>query len=75
VAGLMAAEAPPEWSADPELARETRMIAQELTGALQALANWWDENRDVPRSRISQSIMDFAWIGLGRLGEGERWQA
>jgi AcrR family transcriptional regulator len=73
LAGLMAADAPPEWNADPELARETEMIAQELTGAVQALANWWDEHRDVPRERIFQSIMDFAWIGLERLGEGRRW--
>ena len=73
LAGLMAADAPPEWSANPELARETEMIAQELTGAVQALANWWDEHREVPRERISQSIMDFAWIGLERLGEGKRW--
>lgn len=75
LAGLMAADAPPEWSADPDLARETEMIAQELTGAVQALANWWDKHRDVPRERISQSIMDFAWIGLERLGEGRRWSA
>jgi AcrR family transcriptional regulator len=73
LAGLMAADAPPEWNADPELAGETEMIAQELTGAVQALANWWDEHRDVPRERIFQSIMDFAWIGLERLGEGRRW--
>jgi AcrR family transcriptional regulator len=73
LAGLMAADAPPEWTASPELSRETEMIAQELTGAVQALANWWDEHRDVPRERISQSIMDFAWIGLERLGEGKRW--
>jgi AcrR family transcriptional regulator len=73
LAGLMAADAPPEWTANPELSRETEMIAQELTGAVQALANWWDEHRDVPRERISQSIMDFTWIGLERLGEGKRW--
>jgi AcrR family transcriptional regulator len=73
LAGLMAADAPPEWNADPELAGETEMIAQELTGAVQALANWWDEHRDVPRERIFQSIMDFAWVGLERLGEGRRW--
>jgi AcrR family transcriptional regulator len=73
LAGLMAADAPPEWAADPELAMEIEMIAQELTGAIQALANWWDAHRDVPRERISQAIMDFAWIGLERLGDGHRW--
>src|SRR3954452_2734217 len=73
LAGLMAADAPPEWNADPELARETEMIAQELTGAVQALANWWDEPRDVPRERTFQSIRAFAWVALERLGEGRRW--
>src|SRR5437867_1623805 len=70
IAGLMAVDAPPEWAGKPELEREIEMIAQEITGAVQALANWWDEHRDVPRARILQSVMDFAWIGLERLGEG-----
>jgi AcrR family transcriptional regulator len=73
LAGLMAADAPPEWAADPALALEIEMIAQELTGAVQALANWWDERREIPRERVFQSIMDFAWIGLERLGDGRRW--
>jgi AcrR family transcriptional regulator len=73
IAERMAMDAPPEFSRDPEIARELEMIAQELTGAVQALANWWDEHREVPRERIAQSVMDFAWIGLDRLGEGERW--
>jgi AcrR family transcriptional regulator len=73
IAGLMAADAPPGWADDPEIGREIEMIAQELTGAAQALANWWDEHRDVPRERVTQSLMDFAWIGLERLGEGRRW--
>jgi AcrR family transcriptional regulator len=73
IAGLMAADAPPGWADDPELGREIEMIAQELTGAAQALANWWDTHRDVPRERVTQSLMDFAWIGLERLGDGRRW--
>jgi AcrR family transcriptional regulator len=73
IAVLMAVDAPPEWAGDPELGREIEMIAQEITGAVQALANWWDQHRDVPRERITQSIMDFAWVGLERLGEGRRW--
>jgi AcrR family transcriptional regulator len=73
IASLMAADAPPGWADDPVLGREIEMIAEEITGAIQALANWWDEHRDVPRERVTQSIMDFAWIGLERLGEGRRW--
>jgi len=73
IAGLMAVDAPPGWAEDPELGREIEMIAQEITGAVQALANWWDEHREVPRERVTQSIMDFAWVGLERLSEGRRW--
>jgi len=73
IAGLMRADAPPGWAGDPALVSEIEMIAQQLTGGFQALANWWDEHRDVPRERVFQSIMDFAWVGLERLGDGERW--
>jgi AcrR family transcriptional regulator len=73
IAGLMRADAPPGWTADPALVSEIEMIAQQLTGGFQALANWWDEHRDIPRERVLQSFMDFAWIGLARGGQGERW--
>jgi AcrR family transcriptional regulator len=53
------------------LAIET--LAQQLTGAVRALANWWDENREVPRETVLTMAMEFAWLGLERLGEGERW--
>jgi AcrR family transcriptional regulator len=54
-----------------ELAIET--LAQQLTGAVRALANWWDEHREVPRETVLTMAMEFAWLGLERLGEGERW--
>jgi AcrR family transcriptional regulator len=54
------------------LAIET--LAQQLTGAVRALANWWDENREVPRETVLTMAMEFAWLGLERLGEGERWR-
>lgn len=53
------------------LAIET--LAHQLTGAVRALANWWDEHRDVPRETVLTMAMEFAWLGLERLGEGERW--
>ena len=49
------------------------LFAQQLVGAGQALANWWDENRNVPRETMLQAHMDFAWIGLERIVAGERW--
>jgi AcrR family transcriptional regulator len=74
IAGLMRADAPPGWTDDPAMVSEIEMIAQQLTGGFQALANWWDEHRDVPRERVLQSFMDYAWIGLARGADGERWE-
>jgi AcrR family transcriptional regulator len=76
VAELVARDAPaesPVEGASVDMAVE--MIAQQLVGAGQALANWWDEHRDVSRDAILQAHMDFAWLGLERLARGERWQA
>jgi AcrR family transcriptional regulator len=74
IAALMATDAPPELERgrDRELAIE--MIAQQLVGAAQALANWWDDHQRVPREQLVALVMDFAWIGLDRLGQGERWR-
>jgi hypothetical protein len=49
------------------------MFAQQIVGSLRALANWWDEHRDVPRERLLTTYMDFAWLGLERLSQGESW--
>jgi hypothetical protein len=49
------------------------MLAQMLVGAVQSLANWWADNRDVPRRQLVELAMDFAWLGLERLSRGERW--
>jgi AcrR family transcriptional regulator len=74
IAALMTASAPePYRAADPEFAQASEMTAQQLTGAVQSLANWWDDHRDVPRERVLELAMDFAWVGLGRLATGERW--
>jgi AcrR family transcriptional regulator len=50
-----------------------RMLAQMLVGAVQSLANWWADNQRVPRERLVELAMDFAWLGLDRLRSGERW--
>jgi len=74
IAALMLANAPDALrAADPEFEQATEMMAQQLTGAVQSLANWWDDHRAVPRERVLEMAMDFAWLGLGRLGQGERW--
>ena len=51
--------------------RGIRMLAQQLTGAMQALALWWDDNPEVPRSDVLDSAMDFCWLGLERVRDGE----
>ncbi len=50
-----------------------RMLAQLLVGSVQSIANWWDDHRDVPRERVVEVVMDFAWVGLDGLSRGERW--
>ena len=63
----------PMAPAASEQARELgiRMLAQQLTGGMQALALWWDENPEVPRSVVLDSAMDFCWLGLQRIRDGE----
>jgi AcrR family transcriptional regulator len=71
VAALMATE--PMAPAASEEARERgiRMLAQQLTGGMQALALWWIDNPEVPRSVVLDSAMDFCWLGLERVRDGE----
>jgi AcrR family transcriptional regulator len=73
IAALMQADAPAR-DEDPhqtELAIE--MLAQQLVGALRALANWWDDHRDVSRQRVLGMLMEFAWLGFERISVGQRW--
>ncbi|MGI9020810.1 MAG: TetR/AcrR family transcriptional regulator [Solirubrobacterales bacterium] len=74
IAALMVANAPRTFrDAEPDFEQATEMMAQQLTGAVQSLADWWDDHRAVPRERVLELAMDFAWVGLDRLGRGERW--
>jgi AcrR family transcriptional regulator len=49
------------------------MLAQMIVGAMQSLANWWTGHPEVPRERVVETAIDFAWLGLERLRAGERW--
>lgn len=75
IAVLMAADARRTRLSDRRLDEAVDMLARQLVGAVQALANWWNDHPEVPRRRVLALAMDFAWVGLGRLGEGERWPA
>lgn len=75
MAALMQADATPEMEREPDHGRfEIEMLAQQLVGAWRGVAIWWDDHRDVPRENLVQTLMDFAWIGLDRLSQGESWE-
>jgi AcrR family transcriptional regulator len=71
---LMTEEAEQLIREDPELRGALEMLAQQQIGAIQSLADWWGEHRDVPKERVIATAMDFAWVGMERVSSGERWQ-
>lgn len=77
VAGLIAEDPGTRRGGDDQEAREHRIqaLAQLLVGAVQSLASWWADHQELPRRRIVEMTMDFAWVGLQRLSQGERWPA
>jgi AcrR family transcriptional regulator len=77
VAGVIAEDPGSRRGDDDHATREhgIQVIAQLLVGAVQSLANWWADHQDLPRERIVEMTMDFAWLGLQRLSRGERWPA
>jgi AcrR family transcriptional regulator len=60
---------------DPGVPRDApddvEIVAQMLSGAVQALANWWYDHQDVPREVLVDRAMAFAWLGLERLRSTE----
>ncbi|HEY8583079.1 MAG TPA: helix-turn-helix domain-containing protein [Capillimicrobium sp.] len=46
---------------------DVEIVANMLSGAVQALANWWYDHQDVPREVLVDRVMAFAWLGLERL--------
>jgi AcrR family transcriptional regulator len=77
VAALIAEDPGARTPGEDEGAREQAigMLAQMLVGSVQSLANWWADHQEIPRARIVEITMDYAWLGLERLSRGERWQA
>ena len=75
VAVLIAEDPGSRASDEDERAREQgiQMLAQMLVGSVQSLANWWADHQEVPRARIVEMTMDYAWLGLERLSRSERW--
>jgi AcrR family transcriptional regulator len=75
VVTLMTEEAEQLIREDPKLRGAIEMIAQQQIGAIQSLADWWGEHREVPKEAVIATAMDFAWVGMERVSAGERWQA
>jgi AcrR family transcriptional regulator len=75
VATLIAQDPGSRTSAGDDEAREQaiEMLAQMLVGSVQSLSNWWADHQEVPRERILEMTMDYAWLGLERLSQGDRW--
>jgi AcrR family transcriptional regulator len=74
VAALMSEEANRAFSNVPERERIIQMVAQQLVGAMQSLADWWDLHREIPREDVIRGAMDFVWSGQERLSRGLRWE-
>jgi AcrR family transcriptional regulator len=73
IVALMSEEATRAFPNVPERDRVIQMTAQQLVGAMQSLADWWDLHPEIPREQLIQGAMDFAWSGQERLSRGLRW--
>jgi len=71
---LMTEEVEEFLASEPERRQMIEMAAQQQIGAIQSLADWWSEHREVPREQVVAAAMEFAFIGLDRLSQGERWE-
>jgi len=54
--------------ASASLHHEVEILAEMLSGAVQALANWWYDHQERTRAELVDRAMAFAWLGLERLG-------
>ncbi len=47
--------------------------AHALQGAVEQVANWWEEHPEEPAAAVALRVMNFAWMGFGSLLRGELW--
>ncbi|WP_344455651.1 helix-turn-helix domain-containing protein [Actinocorallia aurantiaca] len=52
--------------------RRARLLVPLIYGSLFSLISWWLEHPDVERERAEAMALDFIWLGLERVREGER---
>ena len=53
--------------------QHTEQLAEMIVAGYYALADWSLRNPDFPLEEVVRSMLQFMWLGLGRLQEGERW--
>jgi AcrR family transcriptional regulator len=54
--------------------QHTEQLAEMIVSGYYALADWWLRNPDFPRDELVRSMLQFMWLGLGRMQDGERWE-
>jgi hypothetical protein len=54
--------------------QHTEQLAEMVVAGYYALADWWLRNQDFPRMEVVRSMLQFMWLGLGRLQAGDRWE-
>ncbi len=57
----------------PEVAAQVAPLAHALTASVLAVAEWWQRNPEEPAELQALRVMNFAWVGFGRLLGGEMW--
>lgn len=69
IAGLLALT--PRWKTSSALGREQQLevLAEGTKSAINGLAAWWWEHRDVPRDQVVALAMDLLFVGIERLGD------
>ena len=51
--------------------QHTEQLAEMIVAGYYALADWWLRNPDFPRAEVVRSMLQFMWLGLGRLQDGD----
>ena len=53
--------------------QHTEQLAEMIVAGYYALADWWLRNPKFPPDELVRSMLQFMWLGLGRMQDGERW--
>jgi AcrR family transcriptional regulator len=57
-------DAPADRAPDGGRALRIEIHAQMLSGAVQSLATWWNDHREIPRAALVDRAMEFCWRGV-----------